>query len=254
MPALCMSPQVVQAAHNNAHWCDTVCRTHGTPGEFHEHLWLNRHPVPHFYPNVVTLSANSGVADQLAAIRDLVAAAPLVSFGVKDSFATLDLAPLAFHVLFEAQWLWRAASRPPPGRLDTALSWATVQDPAALIRWETAWNGVPAENPSTLPPRIFLPALLSDPDIRFIAAYADRHIVAGAIANRTGNVVGVSNVFVPEADAARCWAGCVATIIDTFPGLPLVGYERGNDLIIPQELGFEVVGPLRVWSNAEPWL
>ncbi len=113
---------------------------------------------------------------------------------------------------------------------------------------------MPAENPSTLPPRIFLPALLSDPDIRFIAAYADRHIVAGAIANRTGNVVGVSNVFVPEADAARCWAGCVATIIDAFPGLPLVGYERGNDLIIAQALGFEVVGLLRVWSNAEPWL
>jgi hypothetical protein len=250
MSSLRMSPQVVQAAHNNAHWCDTVCRAHGTPGEFHEHLWLNRHPVPRFYPNAVTLSALSDVADQLAAIRDLVAAAPLVSFGVKDSFATLDLAPLAFHVLFEAQWLWRAASQSPPARLDTALSWTTVQEPADLSRWEAAWNGLPAEHPSTLPPRIFLPALLRDPDIRFIAAYADRHIVAGAIANRTGDVVGVSNVFVPEADAARCWAGCLATITDAFRGLPLVGYERGNDLIIAQALGFEVVGPLRVWGHS----
>jgi hypothetical protein len=249
MPALRMSPQVVQAVHNNAHWCDTVCRAQGTPGEFREHLWLNRHQVPRFYPNVVTLSALSDDADQLAAIHDLVAAAPLVSFGVKDSFATLDLAPLAFHVLFEAQWLWRAASHLPPARLDTGLSWTTVCEPADLIRWEAAWHGLPAEDPSTLPPRIFLPALLSDPDIRFIAAYVDRHILAGAIANRTGDVVGVSNVFVPEADAARCWAGCLATIIDAFPGLPLVGYERGNDLIIAQALGFEEGGPLRVWAT-----
>jgi len=254
MPVLRISPQVMQAAHNNAHWCDTVCRAHGTPGEFHDYLWLNRHPVPRFYPNVVTLSANSGVMEQVAAIRDLVAAAPQASFGVKDSFATLDLAPLAFHVLFEAHWLWRAASRPPPAPLATGLSWTTVQEPADLIRWEAAWNGVPAENPSMLPPRIFLPALLSEPDIRFIAAYADRQIVAGGIANRTGDVVGVSNVFFPEADAARCWAGCLATIIDAFPGLPLVGYERGNDLVIAQALGFEAVGSLCVWNNAEPSL
>jgi hypothetical protein len=59
-------------------------------------------------------------------------------------------------------------------------------------------------------------------------------------------------VFGKEADAARCWAGCLATIIDIFPGLPLVGYERGNDLIIAQALGFEVVGSLRVWGHAEP--
>jgi len=250
MPALRISPQVVLAAHNNAHWCDTVCRAHGIPGEFHEHLWIDRHPVPRFYPNAVTLSARSGVADQLAAIRDLVAAAPLASFGVKDSFATLDLAPLAFHILFEAHWLWRAASRPPPAPLGTGLTWTTVQEPADLSRWEAAWNGVPAEKPSTLPPRTFLPALLNDPDIRFIAGYADRQIVAGAIANRTGDVVGVSNVFSPEADAARCWAGCLATIIDAFPRLPLVGYERGNELAIAQALGFEVVGPLRVWGHS----
>lgn len=207
--------------------------------------------MPRFYPNAVTLSTNAGVADQFAAIRDLVAAAPLASFGVKDSFAALDLAPLAFRILFEAQWLWRAASRPPPARLGTGLSWTTVQEPADLIRWEAAWNGVSADDPSTLPPHLFLPALLSNPDIRFIAGYADRQIVAGAIAIRTGDVVGVSNVFAPEADAARYWAGCLATIIAAYPGLPLVGYERGNGLIIAQALGFEVVGPLRVWSNAE---
>ena len=155
-----------------------------------------------------------------------------------------------YDVLFEGQWLWGAAYRPPPTPLATGLSWTTVQEPADLIRWEAAWNGVPADDPSTLPPRTFLPALLSDPDIRFIAGYADRQIVAGAIANRTGDVVGVSNVFFPEADAAHYWARSLAPIIAPFPGLPLVGYERGNDLVIAQMQGFEVVGSLRVWGHS----
>jgi hypothetical protein len=210
--------------------------------------------VPRFYPNAVTLSATSGVADQLAAIHDLVAAAPLDTFAVKDSFFTLDLAPFAFQLLFEATWLWRAASQSQPERTGTGLQWRTVREPADLSRWETVWNGLPAEDRSTLSARIFLPSLLADRDIRFIAAYQDQHIVAGAIANRTGDVVGVSNVFGREDDAAACWAGCLATIIAAFPGLPLVGYERGNDLVIAQTLGFEGVGRLRVWGHVEPSL
>src|SRR5207244_420931 len=96
--------RAAQAAHNNAVWCDTVCRAHRNPGEFSPHLWLNRHPVPRFYPNAVTLTGNEGAADQRAAIETLVAENGLTGFGVKDSFYSLDLAPLNFHVLFEATW------------------------------------------------------------------------------------------------------------------------------------------------------
>ena len=61
-----------QAARNNAIWCDTVCRTHGTPGEFSDALWLNRHPMPRFYSNAVTLSDQQAAAAQLAHLRALV--------------------------------------------------------------------------------------------------------------------------------------------------------------------------------------
>lgn len=108
------------AAENNAHWCDAICRAHGAPGKLHEHLWLSREPMPRFYPNVVTLSAEAPAA-QLAAVRALVDAAQLGSFAVKDSFARLDLAPLGFRVLFAATWLWRDAALPPPARVDTGL-------------------------------------------------------------------------------------------------------------------------------------
>ena len=34
------------AAHNNALWCDAVCRAHDRPGEFHDTLWLTRLGAP----------------------------------------------------------------------------------------------------------------------------------------------------------------------------------------------------------------
>jgi len=239
--------RIAQAARNNALWCDTVCRAHGLPGEFHDSLWLNRHPVPRFYPNLVTLAPTS-----LEPIYDLIAAAPAGSIGIKDSFATLDLAPLGFQILFRAQWFWWTSSRPKPSDAVAGIRWATVQGPQELVAWEAAWNRTPDAQPGQQPSAIFPPSLLADHDIRFVAAYLDQQVVAGAIANRTGDVVGVSNLFVPEDNAPGFWAGCIATILDVFPGMPLVGYERGHDLAVAQHLGFEVLGPLQVWVRGSP--
>jgi hypothetical protein len=99
---------------------------------------------------------------------------------------------------------------------------------------------------------LFPPALLADPDIAFIAVAIDQQIVAGAIANRTSDVVGLSNVFAPEGAAARFWPGCIAAAIEVFAGLPLVGYESGGELATALALGFEEVGPLRVWVRSDP--
>ena len=245
-----MLTQVEQAARNNALWCDTVCRAHGIPGEFHDSVWLNRRQVPRFYPNAVTLSSTQGAAEQLTHIQDLMAEAIPAGLAVKDSFYTLDLAPLEFRLLFEVTWLWRAPGVPKPDGAVAGIRWATVQESPELAKWETAWNGPLAGEQSTLPARVFLPALLTDRDIVFIAAYRDEQIVAGAIANRTGDVVGLSNVFVLRNGTSRFWAGCVTAVMDAFPGLPLVGYEHGSELAIAQTLGFEELGPLRVWAQA----
>src|SRR5206468_3475498 len=98
--------------------------------------------------------------------------------------------------------------------------------------------------------RIFLPALLADADVVIIAAYRDQRMVAGVIANRTGDLVGVSNLFVPPEEGEPFRAGCVARVRDAFPGLPLVGYEAGRDLAALRALGFDVLGPLRVWARS----
>lgn len=245
-----MTSHVEQTARNSALWCDAVCRAHGIPGEFHDGLWLNRHPAPRFYPNAVTLSESQETAAQLRLIHDLLAAELSGDITVKDSFCTLDLAPLGFHVLFKATWLWRSPSEPEPAGAMDEISWAIVRGEGELAAWETAWSGLSTAGSVSFPPRIFLPALLAAEDIAFVAAYRDASIVAGAIANRTGNVVGMSNVFAPDDQAALFWAGCLSQVLNIFPGLPLVDYESGRDLDIALSLGFETLAPLRVWSHA----
>jgi hypothetical protein len=89
--------------------------------------------------------------------------------------------------------------------------------------------------------------MLADPEIGFVAVYQGQTIVAGAIANHTKDLVGLSNVFVPQDDPVAFWAGCVAMIHERFPDMPVVGYERGRELAIVQEIGFEMLQPLKIW-------
>jgi len=235
-----------KAARNNAVWCDSVCRAHGAPGEFHNALWLNRHPAPRFYPNVVTL-AQDGTAAQLAQIQALVATNLPGGWGVKDSFNSLDLAALGFQPAFDATWLWRAPSSPLPKPATLGLRWTYIQSEPELAKWEIAWNGDLANNSSASHSRLFFSALLANPEILFIAAYDGQALVTGAIANHTDDVVGLSNVFAPPDNPLPFWTGCVAKIQERFPNLPIVGYERDPQLTIAQEVGFETLEALKVW-------
>jgi hypothetical protein len=248
MPNSALHARVLQAAQNNAVWCDTVCRTHGIPGEFHPSMWINRSTTPPFYPNAVTLVDGQDQDAQYAHIRDLIAARIPTPWAVKDSFAALDLAPLGFTLLFEAMWTCRPATAVRPTARNTDVRWERVRSAAELHAWELAWRGTPATPVAPAQADLFRPALLADPDMLIVAAYHQHRIVAGAIANRTGAVVGLSNVFVPDQGAATFWAGCVGMILDHFPGQALVGYEAGEGLAQAEACGFAALQPLRVWE------
>lgn len=231
---------VAAAVLNNAAWCDAVCRTHGHPGEFADALWLNRAQVPPFYPNVVTLTPE-GQPRQLKAISALALPG---RWGVKDSFATLDLAPLGFAELFSAQWLHFPSERTAPVSSGGAR-WVQVRDTAALAAWEAAWGA--HQRPQHALFRVFRPALLEDVGVKFLAAYHEDTLVAGAIAYRAEGVVSLSNTFFAEARAGVLRAELLGQLLAAFPGLPVVGYEQGDELAAWCALGFEPIGPLRVW-------
>lgn len=235
-----MSEAIVrECALNNAVWHDTVCRSHGVPGEFRPAAWINLQRTPPYYANGVTLLPEA-VEEQIAAARLILDARPLGVIGFKDSFNRLDMGPLGFRVLFRANWIAR-----PPATARTrvaGVSFAPIIDESALCEWEAAWAETPAKGSP-----VFLPSLLSDPGVKIIAARRGSRIVAGVIANRTPRVVGLTNLFVRDHDSEQVRRGLVDTASLAFPGILLTGYERGDDLEAMLRLGFRQLDPLTVW-------
>lgn len=231
------------AAYNNAVWCDTICRSHNVPGVFHETFWVNWQQTPLYYPNLVTLSPTAHLDPHQNALAALLTTKRDHAVSIKDSFAALDLTPFGFRPLFQAQWLFRPASaRPAHHQGTTDLLWKRIASEKELLRWEEAWSQTALSGN-----RLFLPALLYDANICVVAAYREDQIIAGAIANRTGEVAGLSNVFTPEQEAARYWEGLLDVIAACYPALPVVGYEQGEPLTSALRVGFTPLGPLRVW-------
>ena len=234
----------IRAARNNAELCDAVCVAHEHPGEFHYDMWLNRNLVPRFYPNAGTL-AEPGPR-QIALIDELITARLPPGWAVKDSFSMLDLESRGFRILFDAEWIYLPVSRVKEiAAVRTSARWEVVRDALALAEWESAWS---RSSGDTGIGRIFLPPLLENKDVALVAGYRDGQIVAGAIANRSDRVVGWSNFFAPATEVSDHAAASLAMIAQVFPGLPIVGYEHGDDLRNAHSVGFESTGPLRVWT------
>ncbi|WP_395020982.1 hypothetical protein [Dongia sp.] len=224
-----MDERIALAARNNAEWCDAVTRSWGEPCRFEAELWINPGEAPPFYPNAVTLGPGEQVPPAIAAARG--------DFAIKDSFAALDLSPHGYEPLFDATWIWRD---PQPVQQSDSARWRVLRDAASLARWEEAWRG---DEP---PLDLFRPSLLDEPGHAFIAAEVGGRIVAGCVASRSAAVVGLSNLFGPDDLAA----GCLAAVQDFAPGLPVAGYDQEPALALMKSLGFQELGPLRVWLRA----
>ncbi len=223
-----MTGETLDAADNNARWCDAVCRSHALATRFFEDLWIAPEGSPRFYPDAVTLRPGASVARVLAQM-------PSRTESIKDSFACLDLAPEGFSVLMDARWIVHRS----PRAAATALVWRAVERADELDDWARA-AGLEC---------IIRAELLADSAIRVLAGRDSKRgpIVAGAIANATGRVVGLSNVFSDESDGETVWGDVQAVTAVAFPARPIVGYERGDALTHALASGFSPLRALRVW-------
>lgn len=219
-----MDARVAWAVRNNASWCDLVCRSHGIKTSFGPDLWVTAERAPNLYPDAVTLRERLHEEDVLSAI------APGPGASVKDSYATLDLARHGFDELFAARWI---THDPSPAH----TNWTVVQTEHELAEWTAA-----ADQGNTLTPE-----LLQNAKVRFLAAHDQHGISAGAVANLTGPVVGVSNMFATMISEDEAWAAIPAAVNAVFPAAVIVGYEHDIGLRAAIAAGFSDLGPLRVW-------
>jgi hypothetical protein len=240
-----------RAAQNNAFWCDAVCRAHGGQTQTTAQAWLNRRPSPPFYPNLITLEPTPEVAAWAPLLHALTEDAGLAAFGVKDSFARLDLGGHGFEPLFEARWIWIAPERVRP--CTGGLRWSAVRTADELTAWEDAWwaagESVAPDPDDEVPPRprLFLPALLQHAGVQFLGGWREGRLAAGiALAASHGVVSLYCRLTAPDAPADTD-AQLVAEVARRHAGVPLVGYESGESLERLCAEGFEDIGPLRVW-------
>jgi hypothetical protein len=146
-----------------------------------------------------------------------------VGCSIKDSFSALSLGSLGFSVVQEAEWIVRWPNETGSRRdADVELVWRDVADDMELARWEGAWREHAVVGT--------FPASLLNGGLVFLAGYDGHSLVAGAIANQTNDVVGVSNVFARSRSRSGVWPGCLHAISERFPGLTIVGYESGAAL------------------------
>ncbi|AUI63417.1 hypothetical protein [Amycolatopsis sp. BJA-103] len=108
------------------------------------------------------------------------------------------------------------------------------------VLFEATWIACPAQAP--------LEPGWSRDDDRFgdpsVAVWSDG--VSEVTANRDGDFAGLSNLYTRGA-LDDAWRGATSAVAASFPGSPITGYERGDDLDAALRNGYTALGPLRVW-------
>lgn len=225
-----------QAAANNADLHACVFKAHGLRFRCSDDLFWALDWPPPFFADLITLAplldaASSDRVREIATNRAQTSA-------IKDSFANIDLSSIGMAVLFEASWI-RAHAPPKQLRQD---GWVNVKNARELACWEQAWKAAG----SAATRRMFPGVCLENQDWCFWGRRRDSKFKAGFIANRSSDVVGVSNVFGDENDAS-VFNDAASIAWEWDGGRPVVGYERGRSLEQALGCGFEAIGPLRVW-------
>ena len=226
--------RAICGARNNADWYETMFTVHGLKYSRKSYAFLAEDVPPPYYSQLTVLSPDkeATVISELA----LLAERSKGVLGLKDSFCQLDLVKNGFRTLFEASWIWRS-----PLRTSIPAGWEIVSHADDLSSWEDAWkrNGSPTSR------RMFPDVFLTRNDVVFLGQKAQGRFIAGCIANRSDDCIGLSNVFaeVPSEKMFSQAAGAVAATCDS---LPIVGYESGEDLEYAMKANFSRVGDLRI--------
>lgn len=243
-----MNPSKIDlAVLNNVHWYESMFAAQGLSSETDGRVWRSHATPPPFHSNLVVIAPDTTETEIEAYAAGIEQQRPKTGWSLKDSHAALDLSPLGCTMLFAADWIWHdpvPAAGPP---IKPHLSWRRLSAPADLAAWENAWSGAAANETASPQARQFPDSLLASPDHAFFGGLLDGKILAGGIVNRSPGAVGLSNIFAPPELLGETWTMLVSAIAAAFPGAPIVGYERGDDLDMARSAGFVAIGKLRIW-------
>lgn len=217
------------AVINNIVWCGVVCELHGLAQTSSERVWGLLSKAPELYPDIITSSSHATSEE----VKDFIGSREI--FSIKDSFANLNMVPFGFKVLFEAKWIHHA----PVVDVDfDKTGWTVISTEKDLARWTLACGLQ----------KVIIPKILDRKDVKIFMHDIDGEI-SGFIANLNANTVGISNVF--SNNNTIIWTDISPLVSTYFPGIPMVGYENGDDLTAALSSEWTTIGPLRVWIKSD---
>jgi hypothetical protein len=222
-----MNPLVDIAVLNNIVWCGMVCDAHGIAQTSNGLVCGLLSKAPPFYPEIITSSRYVTIEE----VKNIIENGEVYS--TKDSYANLDLLPIGFKILFEAEWIYHA---PVTDEMPIHTPWHVITTEKDLEKW-TFSNGL--EN-------VIKPDLLKQESVKIIMCEKNGAIF-GFIANLSANAVGISNVLSIDNENDSLWQDIAKIVSFEFPRLPMVGYEQNDDLTAALLSGWTSIGPLRVW-------
>jgi len=224
-----------------------ITKGHGKSGHFESGLWCNTNQVPLFYPNIITLDQKIGEA-QKDIIDTITRINPKDNWAIKDSYAKLELEEDGFFELFESQWFYRSPELDLPKISAEKRQIVKIETETDLLLWEKAWSKHQPITP--VEASIFPKSLLSKPDVVILASIQGDEFISGLIANKTDDVIGISNLFGLSLFEHEKMVPLLGVIWESLGRKSFVGYESSEDIERAVEWGFEAIGALKVWMKS----
>ncbi len=239
-----MHELIEAAVQDNAAWCRFVSfeLNHVPVIDVHGGV-LFRGNVPAFYPNFVSTSAGAAKRSEGALVNTLGELHLPPGFGIKDSYANLDLSHFGYHRVIEAQWIALEMRKRVFDSTHQDFTTPWVTSPVELEAWLTA------ARLSCFDTNQFFSSAVDSSRVSFLSVKNDGYVIAGAVFTKFSEAIGVSNVFSTSPDVP-IWSLIIQAGQERFGSATLVDWESGDALDEARRAGVICLQPLRVWVNS----
>lgn len=236
------------AVTNFVEHCQAIPASLGSPGTQTPAFSVNHHTLNIPYPNGITIRDSEHSQTQLTQIRQMLASRPLNSeTSVVDSYASLDLTPLGFQVLFDTPWFYRTAD-PDVQTTADAPRIEQINTPAQLVEFDRAAAiGFGQPNADI----VYSTPLLNDSRYCFYYIRQSNKIVAGVQTFTNSESIGIYTLFtLPEYQRNGFATALVNRALATAPQLPAITNPGEESDHLFRKARFTHIGTRTIWRYA----